>query len=638
MDVFVFGALYLTTEIRAWPFFVGLGLMLFRFLLKVRFRAFWMICGYVFLLFLGVFLTIQTQVQPIIAAGHVLPIALAWVSLAKGGEQLWGWRLALGFMGLILASALSPDFIVTILSVFFIVSGSIALSCRFLAAEFALRGVTGALPRGFIRTSFYQSGILFIAALFIFPLIPRVQGRGGGGGNDSAQTGYTEEVSLNEWTRVSSRGASAAALRIYGPEGVDPSDLVPSGLFRSRVLNVLNGNTWEASKIRLDTTFTRKQSEKTLPVITIVREMTGTPSLAVPYGAKKVGVELYGYRWNADKTKFGEYQESRSRNQRFNYNVTVDVTGNLKPQDPPSATELAVPDTFRTPQIKALATRLFLNTKNNSAKIRAVQDFYRTENFKAKYLGDEVPLPESDVVKNMPPLERFLFVEKAGHCELFASGMAVLLRLGGVPTRLVAGFRVSRNTFGDILTVRQSDAHAWVEVYLPGEGWTVVDPTPRLLHQFAVTDWLRDGYDWAGAKWSQYIINYGESETTVGSKWRSAKKFATDVLKGKNPLSSTETETDLYLFSALFLAAALFLSVLGVMIVRVIRRRPKKDSIDAFTRLLIRERVKFEKVRSGLDAERVSEWNTEYESLRFGRRDDERHSRLSHLRKMSRQK
>lgn len=637
MDVFVFGALFLTTEVQAWPFFFGIALMLFRLLTKFRFRTFSMVCGYLFLLSLGVFLTIRNEIQPIVAAAHVLPIALAWVSLAQGGEKLWGWRLALGFMGLILASALSPDFIVTILSVFFIVCGTIALPCRFLAAEFARRGVSGALPRGFIRSSFRQSGILFLAALFIFPLIPRVQGRGGGSGNDQAQTGYTEEVSLNEWSRVSSRGASAAALRIYGPEGVDPSDLVPSGLLRSRVLNVLHGNTWEAAKIQLDTSFNRKRSDKSLPVITIVREMTGTPSLAVPYGAKKVGIELSGYRWNADKTKLGEYQESRSRNQRFHYTVAVDVNDVLKPQDPPSATELEVPDVFRTPQIEALAARLFKGAKNGATKLRAVQDFYRTENFKAKYLGDEAALPETDELRKMPPLERFLFVEKAGHCELFASGMAVLLRMSGIPTRLLAGFRVSRNTFGDILTVRQSDAHAWVEAYLSEEGWTVVDPTPRLLRSFALTDFLRDSYDWAGAKWSQYIINYGDTETTLGTKWRSAKRFAADVLKGKNPLNSTESETELYLFVALFLASGLLLSSLGVILIRTIRKRSKPDTVDPFTCALMRERGKFEKMRPRLEVSLVTKWSHEYERLRFGKRDPNVVKDFQQLREMTRE-
>src|SRR6185436_13828106 len=77
------------------------------------------------------------------------------------------------------------------------------------------------------------------------------------------------------------------------------------------------------------------------------------------------------------------------------------------------------------------------------------------------------------------PLSTFLFQQKKGHCEYFASAMAVLLRSVDVPTRLVNGFLMGEyNPIGDAYIVRESDAHSWVEVYLPGAGWTEFDPTP----------------------------------------------------------------------------------------------------------------------------------------------------------------
>ncbi|MEM6394101.1 MAG: transglutaminaseTgpA domain-containing protein [Planctomycetota bacterium] len=78
------------------------------------------------------------------------------------------------------------------------------------------------------------------------------------------------------------------------------------------------------------------------------------------------------------------------------------------------------------------------------------------------------------------PVLAFLFEHKQGHCELFASALAAMCRSVGVPARLVTGYRVSEfNTIGGYYVVRQTDAHAWVEVQL-GEGgpWRVVDPTP----------------------------------------------------------------------------------------------------------------------------------------------------------------
>jgi len=74
----------------------------------------------------------------------------------------------------------------------------------------------------------------------------------------------------------------------------------------------------------------------------------------------------------------------------------------------------------------------------------------------------------------------FLFVDKRGHCEYFASALALLGRAAGVPTRLVMGYRVSeRSPFG-YFVVRERNAHAWVEAWLPGAGWVTRDATPAL--------------------------------------------------------------------------------------------------------------------------------------------------------------
>jgi hypothetical protein len=78
------------------------------------------------------------------------------------------------------------------------------------------------------------------------------------------------------------------------------------------------------------------------------------------------------------------------------------------------------------------------------------------------------------------PLAEFLFEKKAGYCEYFASAAVVLLRLQGVPARFVKGLATGPNTDqgGGLHVVRESDAHAWVEAWVPGEGWIEADPTP----------------------------------------------------------------------------------------------------------------------------------------------------------------
>jgi hypothetical protein len=77
------------------------------------------------------------------------------------------------------------------------------------------------------------------------------------------------------------------------------------------------------------------------------------------------------------------------------------------------------------------------------------------------------------------PVERFLLDKSAGHCEYFATGMVMLLREIGIPSRLVTGFQEGTySRFFSSYVVRQRDAHAWVEAWMPGSGWTTYDPTP----------------------------------------------------------------------------------------------------------------------------------------------------------------
>jgi hypothetical protein len=76
------------------------------------------------------------------------------------------------------------------------------------------------------------------------------------------------------------------------------------------------------------------------------------------------------------------------------------------------------------------------------------------------------------------PADEFLFETRRGFCEHYASSFALLMRIAGIPSRIVLGYLGGElNPIGNYLIVRQSDAHAWVEVWLQKRGWVRVDPT-----------------------------------------------------------------------------------------------------------------------------------------------------------------
>jgi transglutaminase-like putative cysteine protease len=109
------------------------------------------------------------------------------------------------------------------------------------------------------------------------------------------------------------------------------------------------------------------------------------------------------------------------------------------------------------------------------------------------------------------PLAYFLFDRKAGHCEYFASAMAIMLRAIGIPARYATGFLPGEfNDVGGDYIIRSSDAHAWVEAYFPGYGWITFDPTPGgdVVHPMGMMARMAMYWDWFQLAWSEWIVNY----------------------------------------------------------------------------------------------------------------------------------
>jgi len=115
------------------------------------------------------------------------------------------------------------------------------------------------------------------------------------------------------------------------------------------------------------------------------------------------------------------------------------------------------------------------------------------------------------------PLAQFLFVTKAGHCEYFASAMAVMLRTLNIPSREVNGFLPGEfnDVAGDYI-VRASDAHSWVEAYFPGSGWISFDPTPAANPGASgLFSRLNLYLDWMQLNWNEWVVNYDFSHQSV---------------------------------------------------------------------------------------------------------------------------
>ena len=108
------------------------------------------------------------------------------------------------------------------------------------------------------------------------------------------------------------------------------------------------------------------------------------------------------------------------------------------------------------------------------------------------------------------PLAHFLFERGEGHCEYFASAMAVMLRSEGIPARIAAGFYGGvYNPLTGLQVIRSSDAHSWVEAYIERYGWLTFDPTPPVSDMAAggwLTYWLV--WDAVESSWTNWVLDY----------------------------------------------------------------------------------------------------------------------------------
>ncbi len=156
------------------------------------------------------------------------------------------------------------------------------------------------------------------------------------------------------------------------------------------------------------------------------------------------------------------------------------------------------------PRVPQLAAQITSSASNDFDRASTLENYLKTR------FGYTLDLPKTAM---KDPIANFLFERKQGHCEYFASAMAVMLRTLGIPSRVVTGFR--SDEFNDLTgnyVVRAKDAHAWVEAYFPGYGWQTFDPTPAGASG-TPQGWSRLALyvDAISSFWRDWVVSYDTS-------------------------------------------------------------------------------------------------------------------------------
>ncbi len=326
----------------------------------------------------------------------------------------------------------------------------------------------------------------------------------------SLVTGFSDRVELGAYGQIQTD--TSVAMRVHvNVTGDVPPETLPGLRWRGIVFDEFDGRAWSVSHSQ------RTTLRRSLASDYRVGAFRGRgPLLTQEFFLEPIGTEIVFAAPRALRL------ETRAPE------ITVDDMGTITVPSPSARLHYRVESELETPPPPALrpegrlpaddpAVARYLQLPRLAARIpdlaRQVTAGSRDARETAVRLADHLSREYRYSLAlerrtRLDPLEEFLFVSRAGNCEYFAAALAVMLRTQGVPARVVGGFqRGEWNPYGRYFTVRMRDAHAWVEVYLPGGGWVTLDPSPRAAAEPAAAGTLLY-LDALRLRWYRYVINW----------------------------------------------------------------------------------------------------------------------------------
>ncbi len=320
--------------------------------------------------------------------------------------------------------------------------------------------------------------IIAIAAPIFFAL-PRVGSAGYGGSNGGLNTasGFSDTVRLGGIGKIQQN--DAVVMRVQYDNSNVPQK---TRRWRGVALDTFDGLSWSKSKGTIKEPFAKDDrgliqvdfasGRDTLVQQTIYLEPLDTPVIfSLPHMIAIQSDLPYVFR-----DKYGSIT-FQGRGERISYKALSDVSGptaaqlrnDVSPYPMSQANYLQLPDSFDH-RIADLAVEFTKGTTNRYDAAAAIENHLQNDfgyTLEQKASGDQ-------------PLSDFLFNVRQGHCEYFATAMAIMLRTQGIEARIVNGFSQGEyNDTADFWVIRQLNAHSWVEVYFPAtDTWQTFDPTP----------------------------------------------------------------------------------------------------------------------------------------------------------------
>jgi hypothetical protein len=420
------------------------------------------------------------------------------------------WQAVLGIFFLFLASMGTSVHPSIALYLLFFAGLGLVLLTRFaflhVLAGFGREepGLAELPVRGFLTLSMLAIVVLSVPLFAILPRVrsPYIVGRGAGTGTVLEAAGFSDSVNLDSIGVI--RNSREVAIRFLDetPPPVDRELRFKAGTF-----DVYEGGSWR--KTRPAGPLDREQGvrfrlgpERPQRWAKIFLQPLHCRSLPMPVETSVIEPRVANLETDVGGAVNLEFTPLEIIEYRVGMVDRPVLTG--QPPHPENPAERSLDLSGVTPRMTELAKRVMGDgapaLRAKRLETHLIQGYGYTRDFRDRSTEN--------------PLEDFLFKYRSGHCEYFASSMVLLLRSQGIPARLVTGFLGGDyNPFEGYTIVRNSNAHAWVEAYLPGEGWQIFDPTPPAGRpaeaESGVAGLAQQAYDFLLFRWDRYVLTYG---------------------------------------------------------------------------------------------------------------------------------
>jgi protein-glutamine gamma-glutamyltransferase len=305
----------------------------------------------------------------------------------------------------------------------------------------------------------------------------------------SSHSGFTDEVQLGDVTEIQT--SSDVVFRAQ-MDRIKDEDL----FWRGVVMDFFDGKSWRSTEKATETS-KAKHSGQTVAQ-TIYLEPTDNK-----------------YLFALDRPVHIQHEHT-IRTHNLSYHSKTHITGKVRytalsipsrvfaGELPQWDKYLQLPENLSTPVVD-LVNGLIAG-KAPAEQLQVLANYFRQAKF--QYALENLPLTDN-------PIEDFLLNYKYGNCEYFASALAVMCRIAGIPSRVVGGYRGGTyNDMGQYYVIAQSEAHLWVEAYVAGSGWLRLDPTPPLTvmpKYYRAQEFFRKVslvLDTLNYYWNMVVINY----------------------------------------------------------------------------------------------------------------------------------